>query len=575
MEVKEKTSQKKLYLTDDLPFKSAPTTIGKYLLNKLNHLGVEHIFGIPGDYILKFDKLIEEHENIQFIGTTRENTAGYMADAYARARGLGVACITYGVGINIANATAQALVESVPLIIISGAAGSEEFIRCNELHHLINQTTTNYSDTTQLEIFKQITVGQAVIDNQQTAAKDIDTVIEICLRKKKPIYIEIPRNMVDVPIEEHIYHPPPKQISDTNVLEESVQESLKILQQSKQPVIWLGYEVHRFGLSELFLKFAEKYHIPITSTLLGKTVINEDHPLFIGVYQGDLSCDEVREYVESSDCLLAIGTMLNDVNTGIFSAKIDQKNRIFAQSDSMQIGYHHFKEINLGEYLQKLYEDQNSITYNLSFIPASKRNKNSFAAKKNTKITSKAVFDCIETNLRFGDIIVTDIGDCLFGSSEYVLDKGCFVACSFFATLGFGTPGAIATQLASPNQRVIGIVGDGAFQITCTELSTAVRYGIYPIIIVLNNHGYGTERPLIEGEYNDVLDWDYTALTKVFKGGVGIECTTEEEFEKALLKALQDPNQLYILEVELDKTDFSPSLNRFVALVNKAKSQSN
>jgi methylmalonyl-CoA mutase cobalamin-binding subunit len=100
-------------------------TIGQYLLDRLNELGVEHIFGVPGDYVLKFDKLIEKSK-IQFINATSEMTAGYMADAYARTRGLGAACITYGVGITIANALAQAYVESSPLVVISGTVGTNE-----------------------------------------------------------------------------------------------------------------------------------------------------------------------------------------------------------------------------------------------------------------------------------------------------------------------------------------------------------------------------------------------------------------------------------------------------------------
>lgn len=107
--------------------KNRQLTVGQYLLDRLYSYGIRHIFGVPGDYVLRFNKLIEQYPDIQFINTTRENTAGCAADAYARLRGLGVACITYGVGMNITNALAQAYVESSPLVVISGTVGLEEF----------------------------------------------------------------------------------------------------------------------------------------------------------------------------------------------------------------------------------------------------------------------------------------------------------------------------------------------------------------------------------------------------------------------------------------------------------------
>ena len=179
--------------------KPQTTTIGQYLLDQLHSYGVNHIFGVPGDYILQFDKQIENHA-IEFINATRENTAGYMADAYARLNGIGAACTTYGVGINITNAVSQAYVENSPLVIISGTAGSEEFSSCSYLHHMFKSSTNHLRDTTQMDIFRKITVAQALLDNPSTAQAQIDWVLEQCLAHKKPVYIEIPRSRVECPI---------------------------------------------------------------------------------------------------------------------------------------------------------------------------------------------------------------------------------------------------------------------------------------------------------------------------------------------------------------------------------------
>src|SRR5688572_11751355 len=127
-------------------------TVGEYLLDRLLSFGVEHLFGIPGDYNLKFVKQIENHQ-IRFINTTRENTAGYMADAYGRKKGLGACLITYGVGINIVNAASQAFAESSPLVIISGAPGKGELEKSVYLHHLINPQEEERREYTQENIF--------------------------------------------------------------------------------------------------------------------------------------------------------------------------------------------------------------------------------------------------------------------------------------------------------------------------------------------------------------------------------------------------------------------------------------
>lgn len=538
-------------------------SIGEYLLHSLKKRGVDHIFGIPGDYILKFDKLIEQSP-IRFINATRENTAGYMADAYARLKGLGVACITYGVGINITNALSQAFVENSPLLVISGSAGSGDFLKEIKLHHLINKSATDTSDTTQLAIFQHITIGQAVLNNPSTAAEQIDWIIALCLQTKKPIYIEIPRDMVDAPIvQQNNKTIQSHDHSDQKALKEASSEVEKILKTCQRPVIWVGHEIQRYGLASPLLQFAEKYHIPIVSSLLGKTTISEYHPLFIGVYQGEMSRPEVSQFMDRCDCVFMMGLMLTDVDTGIFTAKLDHELKVIASTEAIEIGHHYYKKINFPDFVHILSNINLNVRFRNEYPASIDRNIPLFKAKPKIKTTTKRVFECIQHYLMRDHIVIADIGDCLFGSSDLILEQNSFLACAYFASLGFATPGSIGAQLAEPQKRVIAIVGDGAFQMTSMELSAAVRYHLDPIIIVLNNHGYGTERPLLEGNYNDIQDWNYAQIPSVLGGGVGIKATTEEEFDQALKEALMQRGTFYIIEVELQKTDFSPAMRRF------------
>jgi len=549
--------------------RSTPPTIGEYLLDKLYQAGVHHIFGVPGDYVLRFDKLIEQHQ-IKFINTTRENTAGYAADAYARLKGMGVACITYGVGINIANALAQSYVESSPLVVISGTVGTEEFKKHTTMHHLINKSINAHGDRTQLKIFKQVTVDQGVLDNPETAASIIERVLNSCYSNKKPVYFEIPRNLVDFPIH-HIpilspfTYPP----SNPQALKEAIEEIQTIFSSSSKPLIWAGHELLRFDLSHLLLRFAEGHKIPIVSSLLGKTVIDERHPLFAGVYQGGMSPPEIIQTVEQADCIFIAGVVMHDLDTGIFTAKVDHRKRIIANSYSLQIGHHIYENVSLVDLikgLQRLSFQPNSTAYHQ---PRHTYLKTNFEPIPDAKTTTLRLFECLQSHLSGEHILISDVGDCLFGSADLILSQNSFIACPYFASLGFGTPAAIGAQIAAPHKRVVAVIGDGGFQMTAMELQAAIRYHLDPIIIIMNNHGYGTERPLLEGAYNDILNWNYTQITQVLGGGVGIRAETEKEMSDAFQQAFSRRGTFFLIEVELGKTDFSPGLKRLGELLGK------
>lgn len=557
------------------------SNVGNYLLDCLYDCGVKHIFGIPGDYVLQFDKLIEQHK-IKYVNATCENSAGNMADAYARLLGLGVVCITYGVGINISNALAQAYAESSPLVIISGAPNLTEYAKGQKLHHLLNKhSILHQMDTTQLEIFSHFTVDQAILTSAEEAKAQIDRVLWNCQKHKKPVYIEIPRGMAmsDLPSivhEQETSHslasiqstPPSRAIALHPILEQVKQ----LLQKSKRPVIWAGHEILRYHLSSPLLDFATKNRIPIASTLLGKTVIDENHPLCLGVYQGKMSRPEVRNIIENGDCLLMLGGILTDVDTGIYTAVLNQQHKIFATASEIVIDGQSYYGIDIADFIRALAETDFNLPTNSTSLAHINPQKPAFMPVAEASMTSKRLFECIASQLT-DEIVATDFGDSIFGSSDFVLKENSYISCAYFASIGFGTPAAIAAQLAVPERRTIGIVGDGAFQMTATELSTAARYDLDPILILLNNHGYGTERPLLEGNFNDIHNWNYSLLPKLLNRGIGIKVSTEDAFDAAFKEALSHRGEFYLIEVELGKTDFSPALERFLSFVNQNKSK--
>src|SRR5262245_27697639 len=175
-------------------------TIGEYLIQRLYAHGVRHVFGIPGDYVLSFYQQLE-HSQLRIINTCDEQGAGFAADAYARVRGLGAVCVTYCVGgLKVANPIAGAFAEKSAVVVISGAPGMKEREKNPLLHHKVREFDT------QKKVFEQLTVASTVLTDTQTAFQEIDRVIHAAVRYKRPVYIELPRDLVSVSGIRH-YHP--------------------------------------------------------------------------------------------------------------------------------------------------------------------------------------------------------------------------------------------------------------------------------------------------------------------------------------------------------------------------------
>ena len=298
--------------------------IGDYLIQRLLKLGVGHVFGIPGDYVLGFYDALQKSP-LQIVNTCDEQCAGFAADAYARVRGLGVVCVTYCVGgLKVANTTAEAYAEKSPVVVISGAPGIGEREKNPLLHHKVREFDT------QKRVFDQLTVASTVLDDPQTALQEIDRVLHAALRYKRPVYIELPRDMLGARGIPHYKPADFHETSDPVTLRESLAEAAAMLNRAKQPVILADVEVHRFGLQKELHQLIEKSNIPAAATIMGKSVIGENYPFYLGVYEGAMGREEVRRYVEQSDCVLMLGAFMTDINLGIFTARLNPARCISA-----------------------------------------------------------------------------------------------------------------------------------------------------------------------------------------------------------------------------------------------------
>ena len=160
-------------------------------------------------------------------------------------------------------------------------------------------------------------------------------------------------------------------------------------------------------------------------------------------------------------------------------------------------------------------------------------------------------------------VVVADVGDALFGAADlYIRHRTEFLGPAYYASMGFAVPAGLGAQFANPKLRPLILVGDGAFQMTGMELSTAARYRLNPIVIVLNNNGFGTERHMQDGPYNDVWNWKYYRLPDVLGAGRGFLVRTEEELIRALQEAKAHTDSFCLIEVQLGQSDRSPALQR-------------
>lgn len=534
-------------------------TVGSFLFDYLHGLGVRHVFGIPGDFALPTFRWLQKSK-LDIITMTHEPSVGFAADGYARLNGLGVACVTYCVGgLNMLNSVACAYAEKSPVLVLSGGPSPSDYGTAALIHHKVRTFDT------QRRIYEEVTCANAVLTDPKTAAAEIMRVVQTMLEQSRPGYIEIPFDMVDKLIPP-VVEPAPRPVPTSNPdqLAAMLEDAAAMINHAKQPVIIADIELHRHNLVEEALALASAFNIPMVSTLLSKSIVSEKHPLFMGVYSGPLSDAAVEKYVEESDCLIMLGAFITDLWSGFVSteAKLPRKHTILATTEKMRIGARTYEEVVLKEFLQQLRHA--AVTPRvLGPLPKPVTEIEPLSdAERAEGASIDAFFRILGLHLGAHDTIITDTGDALFGAIKLpVRESNNFLADAYYLSMGFGVPAAIGAMAAQPENRAFVIVGDGAFQMTGIELSTAVKFGMKPIVFVLNNDGYGTQRFIIDGPFNEILRWDYTKLTELFGAGVPKRVTTNAELEAAIQEA-KATDALYLIEVVVPRNDCSPSLRR-------------
>ena len=537
--------------------------LSQALLHALRDHGAHEIFGIPGDFALPFFRVIEESRVLPLYTLSHEPAVGFAADAAARVHSaLGVAAVTYGAGaLNMVNPVAAAFAEKSPVVVISGAPGKGEASRGLLLHHQAKSLDSQY------RIYAEITCDQAKLDDAQRAPADIARVLRSCLRHSQPVYLELPRDMVDVPCERVIPAPAPP--VDREALEACVDEILGRLAAARSPVMMVGVEVRRFGLESRVAELARRFGLPVVTSLSGRGLLADAPAPLFGTYLGVAGTPELTSLVENSDALLLLGVIISDTNFGVSAQQIDLRRTIQALDERVTLGYHTYAGVSLAALVDALLA-RPAVPRAIPqlAVPAYPRGLVADDRTITPNDIATAINDLMAETGRFP--IAADVGDCLFTAMD--IENTALVAPAYYATMGFGVPAGLGVQAAT-GERPLVLVGDGAFQMTGWELGNCPRYGWDPIVVILNNSSWEMLRTFQpESKFNDLGDWHFADMATGL-GGDGIRVHTRRELQAALRHARSVRGRFQLIEAMIPRGVLSTTLQRFVAGVKRLSSR--
>ncbi|MCU5745852.1 alpha-keto acid decarboxylase family protein [Staphylococcus sp. SQ8-PEA] len=525
--------------------------VGQYLMDCISELGIDRVFGVPGDFNLTFLDDITERDDMKWVGNTNELNASYAADGYARIHGVSALVTTFGVGeLSAINGVAGSYAEHVPVIQITGAPTTVAEEKGAYLHHSLGEGSfDNYR-----KMYQKITTTQAYItaDNAQT---EIPRVLNEVINEKRPVHIHLPIDVAATEIEvENEFSAPEHESSDVKQYIKAIETQLS---HAKQPVILTGHEINSFDLHEELEDVVNRTQIPVAQLSFGKSAFNEENPYYIGIYDGEVAEDDIKSYVDQSDCILLVGSKLTDTATAGFSYG-------FNEDDIAYINHHNFK---VGEtraqdvHLIDLVNGMKDIDYQFEGDYPKLRNNIEAVEPSNEPLTQAEYFSMLSGFFKKDDVILADQGTSFFGSYTLPLSQNNrYIAQPLWGSIGYTLPATLGAQLADSRRRNILLIGEGAFQMTAQEFAVMIRERIKSVLFVVNNDGYTVERKIHgeEAPYNDITMWNYTMLPQLFNGEEEVmvhDVRTSAELQEALNTINRNTDKMHLVEVKMTKED--------------------
>jgi indolepyruvate decarboxylase len=484
------------------------TTVIDYIVQRLADEGVEHCFGVPGDYAFPVCDAVDSNPNIKWIGCSNELNASYAADGYARVRGAAMLSTTYAVGeLSAINGVMGAKAERSLVYHVVGMPSYQNQRLRKPLHHTFGDGEFGNF----IGISAQATCVHAVI-NPDNCMLEMERVIAEARRNNQPAYIVVPGDYALAQMTPNEVRPATLKSNEAS-LQKAIAAITERLKTAKSVVVLPAFTISRLGLQNEARQAIEALGCPFATTAMEKSVIDESHPQFAGLYAGVLSPKETREIVESAEVVMDVGGIsLNDENTTGFTARLDPARFISIGLNDVHIGEQVFGNVRLADMLVALARVE---THAPRYKRTPERNP-ALNGKPSDKITMDALYPRYAQFILSGDNVVLESGSSSFGVTSVTLPDDVQVHIQMlWGSIGWATGAAFGIALANLKRKTILITGEGSHQLTANEIGNMGRFGANPIILCLNNDGYMVERalePNPDWSYNDLAKWRYAEL---------------------------------------------------------------
>ena len=513
-------------------------TVAEYTLTRLSQLGIDRVFGVPGDYAFSVNDAVEVVDGLDWVACANELNAAYAADGYARIRGAAILSTTYGVGeLSALNGVMGSKAHRLPVFHIVGMPSER-------IQHLKLITHHNLGDT-RYDRYHDISSSACCVSARLTPDNCIDElerVIREALRQSMPAYIVISEvnglmPVIGKPVKGQPLAKIKRQHSDPGELAAAAEAILTKIAAAKRPVATITTLTARYGVADKAVEFVSKANLPVAVTSYDKGVVDESLPQYIGLYSaGSSQPPAVRDIVENADLILDIGgVMLTELNTALWSAVLDTDKAVCIHDNWVRSGTNVYVNVAIGDLLDVL--TAKVTAHARAEAPAYGELELTGAPSDPT--ASPNFYPRLQRRLRAGDTLVIETGSCMFHLNPMRLPAGVGVeAQGLWGSIGWGTPATLGIAMAKTEGRTWLVTGDGSHQLTLNELAVMGRYGVTPVIFVLNNGLYGIEDVISERghAYDDLAAVNYHLLPAAFgcKGWLSAKVTTVAELEKVL-----------------------------------------
>mgnify|MGYP003878111107 CR=1 FL=1 len=521
----------------------------KALIESLKREKVKVIFGIPGGAILPVYDVLYADSDIKHILMRHEQCAAHAADGYARASGqIGVCMSTSGPGAtNLVTGIANAYMDSSPIVAITGQVprpliGKDAFQETDIIGITTPITKCNFQIRSAAEIPKTVKMAFYIASTG----------------RRGPVLIDLPRDVqmeeAEICFDDKVEFRGYKPVYDPHPLQ--IERAVELLIQAEKPVIVAGGGVIASNACQELVALAELLLAPVATTLMGKGVIPENHPLSVGML-GMHGTVAANYLVQDADVLLAVGMRFSDRSTGNIKTFCPNGKIIHIDIDSAEIGKNIKPHVPIAadakRSLQAIYSrlvekfSRKERSAWLSRVQEFKRmHEDLIKANSGDGVKPPALMAEMRNILPNNAIIATEVGQNQMWAALYLkaYKPRTFISSGGLGTMGFGFPAALGAKVACPDAPVVDVAGDGSFLMTEQDLATSIAWNIPVIVVILNNSVLGMVaqwQRLFYGRKYSAVELkgipDFVKLAEAY-GAEGVRAQSIEEFRSALKTAL-------------------------------------